>query len=326
MSTVLSNIREGLLNEDTKPLWDFLNTGGEIEELGKIRTPFYAYGTTCRDLALLELLFERGMNLDEDYCFFIAQKFMSDETFEWALEKNMDKAKTRTPVLFYLVGHPQRFKRIVERGADIHAPLSEYSPKHLIMHAVDGGNKETVNFLVENGADVNFCYGDGWTPFLTACISSLCGVDMLEHLVKLGADYRKRYKSQTAIMIVAGYLFPISTRSVEKLAYLMSLYQGWADEVDEKGNTALHLASNKGGDQAEVIAFLLSKGFNPMLANDNGRNPIEMCMFETDTAAFAPFLKTIDADPARFKDLYLQALCDKNPHAGKIREMINEAK
>lgn len=149
---------------------------------------------------------------------------------------------------------------------------------NVITHAANGGDKETISFLVEKGIDINVICGEGWTPFLSACISSICGADMLEHLVKLGADHRKRYKSQTAIMIVASCLFPVQARSLEKLEYLMSLYQGWVDEVDENGNTALHLASNKGEEQAGVITFLLSKGFNPMLVNKKAE-PRSRCVF-----------------------------------------------
>lgn len=107
MSTVLSTIREALANDDTKPLWDFLNAGGQIEDLGEIKIPFYAYHKTRSDLALVELLFERGMKLNDDYCFFAGQQFMSDEVFEWALEKNIDKVQKNRLILFFLVGHPQ---------------------------------------------------------------------------------------------------------------------------------------------------------------------------------------------------------------------------
>lgn len=321
MSIAYLNIQEALFEGNTKPLWDFLKAGGNIQDLGKSDVPFYACDKVTGDLELVKLLFERGMKLNEEYSFFCRQTQMSDEVFDWALDNNLDKAKTDDPVLFNLVCRPKRFKRVVERGANINVCFGKYAPTTLIASAALNGQKEMVSFLVEKGADINASFHNWWSAIFDAAHTEKCDVDMLEHLVKLGADYRARYQGQTLIMVVSSLAYPEKQHSVNKLKYLMSLYQGWADEVDDKGNTALHLAAEQKG-AASVIKLLLSNGFDPTLVNKNGKTPIEICISKNTPEPFQPFWSWIQNNPSRFLNLGLQELCDKHS-ADKIKESIN---
>jgi hypothetical protein len=320
MSEVLSTIQKALLANDTGPLWEFLNAGGQVDDLGEHYCPLYYYPNTCSDLALVKLLFERGMKLEEDFCFFTGQNDMSDDVFDWALENDLDKAKTSSPVLFFLVSNFARFKRVFERGADIHLVFSVYLPRPLIMHAVGTNNKDVVAFLVEKGADINARLQDGWTSLMEAGFNSRCDEDMIELLVKLGADYHARYKGETVIMIVAAAIYKGGTNNYNKLKYLLTLYQGWADEVDEEGNTALHLAALR-DNGAQNVDLLLKNGFDPMRANKKGITPIEICIREDCTEKFKPFWEMIQNDPVRFAGLDILALCEKHS-AIKMRAMI----
>lgn len=320
MSIVCLDIEKALRSGNTGPLWEFLESGGKVEDLGEPTLPFYAHKKVTSDLKLVKLLFERGMKLAKGYHFFYRPEQMSDDVFEWALENNLDKTNTEPSILFSLVCQPLRLKRLVERGADINVRCGDKVSATLVAHAAATNNKEAVTFLVEKGADINALIQDGWTAFLEVTLTNVCGVDMLQHLVALGADYRVRYQGETAIMIAADSYNPEECSSVEKINYLMSLYQGWADEVDDKGNTALHFAARI-KEAADVIALLLEKGFDPLLANKEGITPIEICIKKDYPPSFEPFWAMIKKDAKRFEKMDLQALCEKHS-ADRIKEKM----
>jgi hypothetical protein len=313
------------LRGDTGPLRKFLNDGGNVKDLGTSGKYIYCSRHVVSDLALVKLLFERGATLERELSFFLHTRSMSDEVFEWALENDFDKFETEYPVLYEVTCNAGRFKRLVERGADIHAVFDELTPKSLVMALAGAGFIDQVELIVARGADINAVWRDDWIPLFEALLSSHCKADGIERLVKLGADYRyKRQTGHTAIMIAASGIFPSECVLVNKLGYLMSLYQGWADEVDEDGNSALHLAAGT-PDGGDVISLLLEKGFDPMLANKEGMTPIEICLSSNKPVLFVPFWKMIQNDPGRFAGLDLQALCDKYS-ADMIKEMIENTR
>lgn len=281
------------LRGDTGPLWKFLKAGGMVEDLGTAGKYMYCSRHVVSDLALVKLLFERGATLKRELSFFLHTHNMSDEVFEWALEKNFDKFETEFPVLYEVACNANRFKRLVERGADIHAIFHEFTPKPLVMALAGAGFIEQVELIVGKGADINAVWRDDWIPLFEAVLSNKCNVEGIERLVKLGADYRyKRKNGRTAIMATASGMLSAERDLVNKLKYLMSLYQGWADEVDEDGNSALHIAADYSFNP-DVISLLLEKGFDAKLANKDGKTPFDVCAKRNRPGLLEPFIQFV---------------------------------
>lgn len=280
------------LRGNTAPLYKFLNEGGRVEDLGAEAKYIYSCRAVVADIGLVKFLFERGATLKKEISFFLHTHDMPDEVFEWALEKNFDEFEADCPALFEVACNIKRFKRLIERGANVHAVLHEYSPKPLVIALAEAGFIEHIELIVEKGADINSVWRGDWIPLFAALNASTCKADAIERLVKLGADYRhKRKNGQTAIMTVASGFIPESD-NVNKLKYLMSLYQGWVDEVDVYGNTALHLAANS-SREVDVISLLLEKGFDAKLANKGGRTPIDMMIERKNPKLFEPFRRFV---------------------------------
>lgn len=328
-------IEAALDRKDTRPLRLFLERGGNVPDLGcsvsgfpLYNYPFYYFPAVVKDLELVKLLFERGMKLESDCSFFEKIADMSDEVFEWALEKEIHKTEPSSGCLFYAMDHPARFMRLVERGAHTWERFSDDDPKSLLEHAIKNGNKEMVEFLVSKGESINSEVYDKYnekTIFFLAILSRKCRVDMLELMVRLGVDYRwKTSRGKTAIMFAAGIFRPEESDVINKLKYLLSLYQGWVGEIDDDGNTALHVAArNKTG--ADIVSLLLERGFDPLLANEDGKTPIELCILDNNAVAFRALWAMIQENPARFERLRLEEMCDKY-RAWKIKDMILESK
>lgn len=329
------DIEAALARNDTRPLRLFLESGGNVPDLGcsvmgfpLYNYPFYYFPAVVKDLGLVKLLFERGMKLESDCSFFEKIADMSDEVFEWALEKEIHKTEPSSECLFHAMDHPARFMRLVESGAHTWERFSDDNPKSLLEHAIEKGNKEMVEFLVSKGENINSEVYDKYshhTIFFLAILSRKCRVDMLELMVRLGVDYRwKSHRGNTAIMVAAGSIWPAESDAINKLKYLLSLYQGWTGEVKDDGNTALHVAArNQTG--ANIVSLLLERGFDPLLANEDGKTPIELCILDDNAVAFRTFWAMIQENPARFEGLRLEEMCDKY-RAWKIKDMILESK
>lgn len=330
-------IEAALFQNDTRPLRLFLGNGGNVSDLGDSvmgfplhNYPFYYFPAVVKDLELVKLLFDRGMKIESDCSFFTRIDEMSDDVFEWALEKDIHKTEPSSECLFHAMDdHPVRFFRLVERGAHTWERFSDDNPKSLLEHAIEKGKKEMVKFLVEKGENINSQVGQNkynqWTLFFSAVFSRQCRADMLELMVNLGADYRyKTSMGETAIMVAADSFRPEESDAINKLKYLMSLYQGWAEEVTIHGNSALRVAAeNRTG--ADIVSLLLEKGFDPLLANKDGKTPIEFCIIDDYVDTFKPFWKMIQEQPARFEGLRLEEMCDKY-RAWKIKDFIMDAK
>lgn len=331
------DIEAALDRNDIRPLRLFLEAGGNVHELGDsvmgfplYNYPFYCFTPVVKDLELVKLLFERGMKLESDFSFFQKVAEMSDEVFEWALEKEIHTKEPSSACLFHAMdNHPARFVRLVERGAHTWERFSDDNPKSLLEHAIENGNKEMVEFLVRKGESINseavYNKYSKQTLFFVAILSRKCRVDMLELMVRLGADYQRKIQTrETAIMFAANSFRPEESDAINKIKYLMSLYQGWVDEVDGDGNTALHVAArNQTG--ADIVLLLLERGFDPLLANKDGMTPIELCILDNNAETFRVFWAMIQERPARFEGLRLEEMCDKYS-AWKVKDMILDVK
>lgn len=121
----------------------------------------------------------------------------------------------------------------------------------LLLEAVNKGDVDRVQQLLEQGADVNVCEESwGWTPLLNAV--QIGSVDIVNLLLGHGADPHRRKKNGATPFIIAGI-----NGDVRLLQILLS--QG-ADinEYDENGFTAFMEAAECGN--VEALRFLFANG------------------------------------------------------------------
>ena len=79
-------------------------------------------------------------------------------------------------------------KQLLNEGADIHVKSSSRSGS-LICHVVNMGLTRAVQFLIENGANVNELNSNGMTPLMYACsIGKTKGEKIAYMLIEAGAD------------------------------------------------------------------------------------------------------------------------------------------
>ncbi|KAF5899383.1 B-cell lymphoma 3 protein, partial [Clarias magur] len=96
-------------------------------------------------------------------------------------------------------GNKKMAKMLLDSGAEINA-VDDKSGRSPLIHAVEKSCMEMINFLVENGCNVNLQSYSGNTALHIAC--SRGEVDAVRVLLKNGADNSlKNYHNETAVMV-----------------------------------------------------------------------------------------------------------------------------
>ena len=113
---------------------------------------------------------------------FIADK---SETLEKAgFSENIDLFK----VVAYFIKHGdlESVRSFIEAGFDINSAESGDFGSSLLHNAIRYGQMEIFNYLIDNGANIDFVDAVGWTPLMEAIIDSK--PDFGKVLVEKGAD------------------------------------------------------------------------------------------------------------------------------------------
>lgn len=148
-------------------------------------------------------------------------------------------------------------KMLIDRGVDVRGNRTPgiWSP---IQQASWANNKEMIQLLIKNGADVDVTFGNRSTPILISC--SLGHYDTVSLLLSLGANVSI---CDSAKNTVFHKVIMNDTLSDETVLGILSLFKDGGHLVESKnleGLTPLELAiKNKRGDK--VIQRL--KAFNP---------------------------------------------------------------
>lgn len=79
-------------------------------------------------------------------------------------------------------------QKLIDAGADVNYSYKspEYTTATCLICAIDNGNLEMIAILLQNGADIHLCDGQGETPLTTAVFTGK--VELVEALVNHGAD------------------------------------------------------------------------------------------------------------------------------------------
>lgn len=147
-------------------------------------------------------------------------------------------------------------KSLIAGGASIHDLTITQGTA--FMFAILGDQRHVVEWLYEQGADINVVGSNGWTALTIA--SAKGNAELLEWLLARGADAQVRdvYRYTPLLRAVDnGYL---NTAEI-----LLSLPDTDVNAQDEYDNTALHHAVS--GRNREMLKLLLSNGANPDIKN-----------------------------------------------------------
>lgn len=147
-------------------------------------------------------------------------------------------------------------KSLVKGGASIHDLTITQGTA--FMFAILGDQRLLVEWLYDEGADINVVGSNGWTALTIAAAKG--NAELLQWLLARGADAQIRDVYRYTPMLRAvdnGYL---NTAGI-----LLALPDTDVNAQDEYDNTALHHAVSAGN--RDMVALLLNKGANPDIKN-----------------------------------------------------------
>jgi len=211
------------------------------------------------DVEQVKLLIAKGADVDAKW----VDVYNKNEEDTWW------DAGTETTALRHAVkaGKIEVVKLLVEAGADVNA--GEWTP---LFQAVDENNTAIAEYLIDNGANVNINYPQGWRP-LNQTVHTSNSVEMAELLIARGAE------------INAGYwpLLHCSTRR-KRGDLIELLFQRGADvnAKDIAGLTPLYYAVHF-HDDTEFVNILIANGAEVNIKHSGGRKPLEYAHSEGET-------------------------------------------
>ena len=152
---------------------------------------------------------------------------------------------------------------LMDHGADINA-VNKYGQTPL--HTAAGGDDDCPDLcklLVKHGTKINAVDEDGNQPLQLACHQD--HIETVKFLFSQGADANAVNKhGQTPLHAAA--------RGKKDLCKLLVKHGTKVDAVDEDGNQPLHLACHQ--DYKETVKFLFSQGADANAVNKHGQTPL----------------------------------------------------
>ena len=151
----------------------------------------------------------------------------------------------------------------IENGADINACTADHNCTPLML-AIENGHTNTVNVLIQYGANVALTDDSGFTALHYACIDH-GSLEVLRYLFENGADVN-------ACSSVTPLMMAIENGHVSAVTFLT---ERGADvtRTDECGYKALHYACIN-NSSPEVFSCLLEKGADINACLNNGMTPL----------------------------------------------------
>ena len=225
-------------------------------------------------------------------------------------------------------------KKLAAKGNLNASSRDGWTPLHVAV-GLSGDNKknvdDTLNVMIEKGADCNAQNKDGWTPMhvaatlnhdQTACVvkklaangnlnaSSRDGWTPLHVAVGLSGDNKKNIDSTLNVMIEEGADRNARSKdgwtpmhvaaalnhdhTVEVVSLLSASTNFFPEARDSKGCTALHIAAAK-NEHPEVVR-LLSRRVDPNVRNESGCAPLHMAADKTKNPEILILLLALGAD------------------------------
>lgn len=165
---------------------------------------------------------------------------------------NIQDGGGATPLMWGCIGgHHNTVELLLDRGADINAVCIDFgSALEIASHQ---GHEKVVQLLLDKGADVHAASGSEWDNALQAAsFADHENLTIIQMLLDKGADVNAYGE---------GYEFLLhreATRWDEKRMKMFLDYGADVDARDDDRNTALQLASSRGN--TKIVQLLLDKG------------------------------------------------------------------
>lgn len=140
----------------------------------------------------------------------------------------------------------------------------------LVSQAYDG-SEEIVNFLLDNGANINSVDKDGFTPLHEACLSN--NLDMVKLLLNRGAN--PNVKSKSGSTPIFKCWFSSGDKNIPIYKELLK-YGVDVNSKNNDGETLLHFYCLRPHlKNMKVIKFLLDNGADSNIKDNDGKSPYD---------------------------------------------------
>lgn len=150
------------------------------------------------------------------------------------VELLLDMEQRRTVPIYRMVACAAR-----NPNAEVVNKLYDVLINELLLEASVNSNTAVMDKFMQEGANINAVYHGGSTSPLYAAIRAN-NYNGVEYLVRGGANLGARYRGrQSALLVAADNSMNNSTSKI--ISFLLN-YGAYVNEIDENGNTALHLA------------------------------------------------------------------------------------
>ncbi|EGY28775.1 Ankyrin repeat protein [Candidatus Regiella insecticola 5.15] len=176
-------------------------------------------------------------------------------------------------------GHIEAVEMLIEKGAPVNSQDGYLRTALFLVCTYGGKNKaEIVRILFENNANPNIIGFHGRTPLHEAIISINCNNEIVEVLLKNGADpLAKTSEGETPALLAAcnKHIDILKTliQNVKDAAKSEDDVKNYINQSDKKGTTALHYAAMSSIHNTELVELLLKHGANPHAEDEFGKTP-----------------------------------------------------
>lgn len=181
--------------------------------------------------------------------------------------------------LTYLIAY------ILDTGVDINTPLHSTKYSHLqygLLHiASENGYASLVEFLIENGAEINMCNWNNSTPLHLACNHGHkeCVLMLLEGLACINQSNRN---GDTPLHVA------VRAGNCDIVDILLNR-KADLDLCNKYGDTPLHVACQE--NNLTAVSHLMDKNADKNVRNNNGDSPLDYAVKEGHTTLVKYILK-----------------------------------
>jgi ankyrin repeat protein len=218
------------------------------------------------------------------------------------------------------LGNLRIIEELLKRGADINLKNKKgYFPLHL---GVQAGNLEVIKILLKKEALIDIEDKEGQTPLYFAIANK--NLNIIKELLDNGADINKKY---SPLLVLFKEHKNINHEYIIQILDLFAQFKVDLGVKDEEGNTMLHLAAKKG--ILNLVQYLLEKGIDPNIVNDNGDTPLHQALAGEQGEFMVEIVKALREKYANFNaqnnegDTFLHKALRNYKYNGSIKELLD---
>lgn len=199
LTETLEDLKDGNLNKRNVAI-TLLNNGAKVNGLDyQQKSPLMrALELPTLDRELIELILDKGAKITDEFCP-IYSCLHSYEAFNFMLEKGMPVSIRLSNAITANTSNPEVLKKFLEleKKQYNHAYEFDSEVNHCLRRAIKSHNIKNVEFLVNNGANVNDEYTNSDAPPI---FYSLDDPEILSFLIKKDADPNHEYLFKTPLL------------------------------------------------------------------------------------------------------------------------------